>query len=289
MANIWITGANGQLGSALRARKFSALDEVLFTDVEEVDITDIKVVSAFVERHEVDTIINCAAYTAVDRAEDEAEKAEKINRDGAANLALASWNLNCLLIHISTDYVFDGVHETPYVERDPVNPQTVYGRTKREGERAIIRSGCLHIILRTSWLYSEFGNNFFKTILRLAGERETLQVVNDQVGSPTYAGDLADAILHLLTLEDLPEHEGIYHYANTGSCTWHEFASTIVSLSGKTCNVLPVTTEQYPMRATRPPYSVLDTAKIRTTFGLEIPDWRDALLRCFHQTERCQD
>ncbi|MDR1273127.1 MAG: dTDP-4-dehydrorhamnose reductase [Odoribacteraceae bacterium] len=287
--NIWITGANGQLGTALRAKTFPALDEVFFTDVEEVDITDTKAVFAFVELHEIDTIVNCAAYTAVDRAEDEVEKAEKINRDGAANLAKASYALNCLLIHISTDYVFDGVHDTPYVEKDAVNPRTVYGRTKREGERAIIRSGCLHLILRTAWLYSEFGANFFKTILRLAGEREELQVVNDQVGSPTYAGDLADAILCLLATEDLPEHGGIFHYVNEGACTWYEFAREIVALSGKACRVTPVTTAQYPTRAVRPAYSVLDTAKIRATFGLEIPGWQDALRRCSRRVEACQE
>jgi dTDP-4-dehydrorhamnose reductase len=161
----------------------------------------------------------------------------------------------------------------------------VYGRTKREGERAIIRSGCLHLILRTAWLYSKFGTNFFKTILRLAGEREELQVVNDQVGCPTYAGDLADAILRLLATEDLPEHEGIFHYVNGGACTWYDFAREIVALSGQSCRVTPVTTAQYPTRAPRPAYSVLDTAKIHATFGLEIPGWQDALSRCARRLE----
>jgi dTDP-4-dehydrorhamnose reductase len=285
MANIWVTGANGQLGSALRARAFPALDEVFFTDVEEVDITDARAARAFVERHEVDTIINCAAYTAVDRAEEEEERAGRVNRDGAANLARVSLEEGCLLIHISTDYVFDGEHDVPYSEEDPASPRTVYGRTKWEGERAIERSGCMYLIVRTAWLFSEFGENFVKTILRLAGEREELRVVDDQVGCPTYAGDLADALLCLLEVEDLPEYEGVYHYVNEGACTWYEFAREIVALAGKGCRVRPVTTGQYPTRARRPAYSVLDTTRARDVFGLEIPGWRDALRRCLGRLE----
>ncbi|MDR2131697.1 MAG: dTDP-4-dehydrorhamnose reductase [Odoribacteraceae bacterium] len=285
MANIWITGANGQLGSTLREKRFSPLDETFFTDVE-VDITDPKAVNSFMARHEIDTVINCAAYTAVDRAEEEAEAAARINRDGAASVARACREQGALLIHLSTDYVFDGDGSAPYAEKARANPLTVYGRTKREGEIAIKGSGCLYLILRTAWLFSGHGNNFLKTILRLAGERDELRVVNDQVGCPTYAGDLADAILALLAADDLPEHEGIFHYVNDGACTWYDFAREIVALSGVACTVLPVTTGEYPAPARRPSYSVLDTAKIRATFGLEIPGWQDALRRCLGQMKR---
>lgn len=281
MANILITGANGQLGSEFQKRTFSLLDEIFYTDVEELDITDLKAVISFIERHDIDTIINCAAYTAVDRAEEDREKATKVNRDAVANLAKAATKLGCLLIHISTDYVFDGNHDVPYTEKDPVNPQTVYGQTKLEGEQAIKSSGCMYLIIRTAWLYSGFGNNFVKTILRLSDERKEINVVNDQWGTPTYAGDLADAIIRILERNELPELEGIYHYTNEGVCNWYDFAKEIIELSGKDCIVRPISTEQYPTKAKRPAYSVLDKTKIKKVFDLEIPDWKDALKRFF--------
>lgn len=281
MANILITGANGQLGSEFQKRTFSLLDEIFYTDVEELDITDLKAVISFIERHDIDTIINCAAYTAVDRAEEDREKAVKVNRDAVANLAKAATKLGCLLIHISTDYVFDGNHDVPYTEKDPVNPQTVYGQTKLEGEQAIKSSGCMYLIIRTAWLYSGFGNNFVKTMLRLADERKEINVVNDQWGTPTYAGDLADAIIRILERNELPELEGIYHYTNEGVCNWYDFAKEIIELSGKDCIVRPISTEQYPTKAKRPAYSVLDKTKIKKVFDLEIPDWKDALKRFF--------
>ena len=283
MANILITGANGQLGSEFQERKFSLLDEVFYTDVEELDITDLKAICSFIEVHEIDTIINCAAYTAVDRAEEEEEKAALINRDAVANLAKAAARLDCLLIHISTDYVFDGIHDHPYTEKEATNPQTVYGRTKLEGEQAIKRSGCMHIIIRTAWLYSSFGHNFVKTICRLAKEKEEVNVVDDQWGTPTYAGDLADAIIKMLENDELPEHEGIYHFTNEGSCSWYEFAKEIVSLSGESCQVNPISTDQYPVKAKRPFYSVLDKAKIKREFEIEIPEWKEALIRCMNK------
>lgn len=183
MANILITGANGQLGTELRNRSFSLLDDVFYTDVEELDITNFKAICAFIETHDIDTIINCAAYTAVDQAEDDEEKAMKLNRDAVANLANAAVKLDCLLVHISTDYVFDGTSDHPYTEKDATNPQSVYGRTKLEGEQAIKKSGCLYIIIRTAWLYSGYGHNFVKTISRLASERDELNVVSDQWGT----------------------------------------------------------------------------------------------------------
>ena len=277
MANIWITGANGQLGTTFRHKSFSLLDELFFTDVDELDITHKKAVFSFIETHDIDTIINCAAYTAVDRAEEEVEMAERVNRDGVANLAHAAYELGCLLIHISTDYVFDGMQQTPYTEKVPANPRTVYGRSKWEGEKAVQKSGCLHIIIRTGWLYSDYGSNFVKTILRLSEERPELNVVNDQWGTPTYAGDLADMILQILDMDDLVEHEGIYHYSGGGSCTWYDFAREIVSLSGRSCQVNPVTTDLFPSKAKRPAYSVLDKTKICDTFDVVLPDWRDSL------------
>lgn len=280
MANILVTGANGQLGSELRKIGFSALDEVFYTDVAELDITSYESVYKYVEEHEIDTIINCAAYTAVDRAEDEPELAAKINTEAAANLAKVANKQDCLLIHVSTDYVFDGTGEKPYSEKDKTCPVSVYGRTKLAGEEAIQKSGCLHIIIRTAWLYSTFGNNFVKTILRLAGERPELSVVADQVGSPTYAEDLARAIACIMENDDRGIYEGIYHFSDEGVCSWHEFASEIVRLSGLPCKVKPVTTAEYPTKTKRPAYSVLDKDKIKRTFGVNVPEWQESLKRC---------
>ena len=279
MANILITGANGQLGSELRKIGFSPLDEVFFTDVAELDITDYTAIEKFIQVHEVDTIINCAAYTAVDRAEDEPGPAAEINTQAVANLAKAAQKGDCLLIHISTDYVFDGTATTPYTEKIKTCPVSVYGKTKLAGEEAIIRSGCFYIIIRTAWLYSAFGHHFVKTILRLAEERPEINVVNDQIGTPTYAEDLAKAIVKIMANDDRVEHEGIYHYSNAGVCSWYDFAVEIVRLSGLNCRVNPVTTAEYPTKTHRPAYSVLDKTKIKHTFGVEVPEWQEALRR----------
>ena len=279
MANILITGANGQLGSELRKIGFSPLDEVFFTDVAELDITDYTAIEKFIQVHEVDTIINCAAYTAVDRAEDEPGPAAEINTQAVANLAKAAQKGDCLLIHISTDYVFDGTATTPYTEKIKTCPVSVYGKTKLAGEEAIIRSGCFYIIIRTAWLYSAFGHNFVKPILRLAEERPEINVVNDQIGTPTYAEDLAKAIVKIMANDDRVEHEGIYHYSNAGVCSWYDFAVEIVRLSGLNCRVNPVTTAEYPTKTHRPAYSVLDKTKIKHTFGVEVPEWQEALRR----------
>lgn len=279
MANILITGANGQLGSELRKIGFSPLDEVFFTDVAELDITDYTAIEKFIQVHEVDTIINCAAYTAVDRAEDEPGPAAEINTQAVANLAKAAQKEDCLLIHISTDYVFDGTATTPYTEKIKTCPVSVYGKTKLAGEEAIIRSGCFYIIIRTAWLYSAFGHNFVKTILRLAEEQPEINVVSDQIGTPTYAEDLAKAIVKIMANDDRVEHEGIYHYSNAGVCSWYDFAVEIVRLSGLNCRVNPVTTAEYPTKTHRPAYSVLDKTKIKHTFGVEVPEWQEALRR----------
>lgn len=279
MANILVTGANGQLGSELRKMGFTHLDEVYFTDVEELDITDYTAIEHFVKEHEIDTIINCAAYTSVDKAEEVPELAAKINTEAVANLAKVAAREDCLLIHVSTDYVFDGNGSVPYTEKDKPCPTSVYGRTKLAGEQAILKSGCFHIIIRTAWLYSTFGNNFVKTILRLAGERPEITVVADQIGTPTYAEDLARAIVAIMGSEERIEHEGIYHFSNEGVCSWYDFAREIVRLSGKECKVVPVTTAEYPTKTQRPAYSVLDKTKIRDTFGIEVPEWKNALER----------
>ena len=277
MANILVTGANGQLGSEIRKIGFSILDDVFYTDVEELDITNYTAVEKFIQLHEIDTIINCAAYTAVDRAEEEPEQAAKINTLAVANLAKAAAKEDCLLIHISTDYVFDGTADKPYTEKNKPCPVSVYGKTKLAGEQEILKSGCLYIIIRTAWLYSSFGHNFVKTILRLADEKPELNVVNDQMGSPTYAADLARAIATIMENDERVEYEGIYHFSNEGICSWFDFATESVNLSGKTCRVNPVSTAEYPSRTPRPAWSVLDKTKIKQTFGVEVPDWKSSL------------
>lgn len=283
MANILVTGANGQLGSELRKIGFTALDEVFFTDVAELDITSYEAVAKFVEEHDIDTIINCAAYTAVDKAEDEPELAAKINTEAVANLAKVANKQDCLLIHVSTDYVFNGMGEEPYTEKNNPCPVSVYGKTKLAGEEAIKKSGCLHIIIRTAWLYSTFGNNFVKTILRLAGERPELTVVSDQVGSPTYAEDLARAIVTIMEDDNRGMCEGIYHFSDEGVCSWYDFACEIVRISGLPCQVKPVTTAEYPTKTRRPAYSVLDKTKIKQTFGVSVPHWQESLAACMKE------
>lgn len=279
MANILVTGANGQLGSELKKTSFTALDRVFFTDVAELDITDKKAVESYVGRNDIDTIVNCAAYTAVDKAEEEPDKAELINVRAVENLAEVADKQGCLLVHVSTDYVFDGMVSEPYTEKSATNPQTVYGRTKLAGEKAIKKSGCLAIIIRTAWLYSEYGTNFVKTILRLAKEKGKLNVVADQVGTPTYAADLASAIVRILSDECVADKTGIYHFSNEGVCSWCDFAREIVRLSGDKCTVNAVTTAEYPAKAHRPAYSVLDKAKIKQVFSVVVPEWKEALGR----------
>ena len=276
---VLVTGANGQLGSELRD---IASADYLFTDIEELDISNEDAVTEIVERNGIDTIINCAAYTNVDRAEEEPAVAESVNTTAVAVLARVAKRHNARLIHISTDYVFGGdSFDAPIKESATPAPLGVYGRTKFAGEMAIVESGCDYIIIRTSWLYSTYGKNFVKTILRLAVERDELRVVNDQIGSPTYAKDLARVIVQICEREGF--ESGVYHYSNRGEISWCDFARAIIEVGGAECRVVPCTTAEYGAKAPRPAYSVLDTSKIRSCLGCEISDWRVALTECINQ------
>lgn len=285
--NILVTGSNGQLGNEIR--RISANHEnnfrFFFTDVAELDITDLKAVDSFIKENNIKYIINCAAYTAVDKAEDDVDLCYKINRDAVANLGQAATNNNAKVIHISTDYVYDGTANKPYVETDTVNPQSVYGKSKQEGEAELLKACANSIIIRTAWLYSIFGNNFVKTMIKLGKERETLNVVADQNGTPTNAADLAKAIVKILDFSEANGFKpGIYHYSNEGATTWYDFTLAIHKEAGiHTCKVNPITTEQYPVKATRPKYSVLDKTKIKSTFNLTIPKWEESLNNCIKE------
>ena len=267
-----VVGSNGQLGCELKARLFSEAD---YKDHTSLDITNETAVEKFFKENRYDTVINCAAYTAVDKAEDDKEAADRVNRVGPALLAKYGHNI----IHISTDYVFDGTAHTPYRETDPTNPQSVYGCTKLAGEKAVLQEAQSAAIIRTSWLYSAYGNNFLKTMRRLGAERESLGVIFDQIGTPTYAGDLADAIVSILPKMNDVDKE-IYHFSNEGVSSWYDFAVAIKDLSNIKCKIEPLETKQYVTRATRPPYSVLNKNKIKNEFGISIPHWMDGLRRC---------
>lgn len=276
---VLVTGANGQLGSELR---LVASADYIFTDIAELDITDVDAVAEFVERNRIDTIVNCAAYTNVELAEEEGDIAERVNTTAVAILAGVAKRYNARLIHISTDYVFGGEYfDAPIKENKTPAPLGVYGRTKLLGERAIAESGCDYVILRTSWLYSAFGKNFVKTILCLASKREELRVVSDQIGSPTYARDLAKVIAQICQSRDF--EGGIYHYSNRGEISWYDFARAIVEIGVAECKISPCTTAEYGAKAPRPAYSVLDTSKICNALGCEIPQWRDSLTECINK------
>lgn len=277
---ILVTGGDGQLGSALRLASAESSHRYIFTDVNELDITSAEAVEAFVLRNEIDAIINCAAYTAVDRAESDEAKADEINHKAVATLAAACARHNATLIHISTDYIFSGEATAPINEEDTAAPINAYGRTKWAGEVAIAESGCRAIVLRTSWLYSEFGSNFCKTMRALTSTRPEIKVVADQFGTPTYAGDLAEAIVAIVEGE-MEDKLGTYNYSNEGICSWHDFAVEIARLSGNNeCKINPCTTADYPTAAARPRYSVLDKSKIKATFGIDVPEWQESLARC---------
>ena len=282
--NVLVTGCYGQLGSALQA--IAANDtrhHWLFTDVDTLDLMRDDDVELCFDLNDIDVCINCAAYTAVDRAEDEPSLTRIINTTAPMVLAENCLHHNALLVHISTDYVFDGLATTPYPVDAPVNPQSVYGSTKADGEQLIRETGCNHIIIRTAWLYSTSGKNFVKTMLNLADTHDEINVVNDQKGCPTYAPDLAKAIVTLVNHYGLtPVHE-TFHFTNEGQITWYEFAKAIMELGGKTCKVNPITTDQYPTKAKRPAYSVLDLSKVRGIPGIEIPFWRDSLEECIKE------
>ncbi|MFI3244204.1 MAG: dTDP-4-dehydrorhamnose reductase [Akkermansia sp.] len=268
-----ITGANGQLGSELR--ELLTTEQACFTDYQDLDICNEEAVAAFVAAGQFSAIINCAAYTAVDAAEDNEEQARRINVDGPANLA----KTGLPIIQVSTDYVFDGLNHRPYLESDATGPVSVYGVTKLDGEMAVLEHAETAIIIRTAWLYSSFGNNFVKTMQRLGAERQSLQVVWDQVGTPCYAADLAQAIVSILPQIKQGQKE-IYHYSNEGVCSWYDFAREIMEISELPCEVYPIPAAQYPTKATRPSYSVLDKAKIKADFQLTIPHWKQSLTQC---------
>lgn len=275
MNNILVTGANGQLGSEIRAAKRN--DTYFFSDVNKLDVTDKKAIQSFVETHHINIIINCAAYTNVDKAEDEAEIADLVNHKAVKNLAEVCKAHHVFLIHISTDYVFDGKKNLPYKETDMTHALGVYGKTKLAGEKAIEDICEKYLIIRTSWLYSMYGNNFVKTIQRLSVEREVLKVVFDQVGSPTNAADLAEFIIYAIEYNYYKNKKGIYHFSNEGVCSWYDFAKEIVALSGNDCKVLPCYSSAYPSKVTRPNYSVLDKTKLRNDFDYDVPYWRESL------------
>ena len=282
--NILVTGGNGQLGSELKRVQLRGGDNLkfFFTDVDTLDITDRNALNLYVRTNNIRYIINCAAYTAVDKAEDDAELCYRINRDAVANIGVVAADNKVKVIHVSTDYVFDGTKTTPYIETDTVNPQSVYGKSKQEGESELMRLCSDSIIIRTAWLYSVYGNNFVKTMIRLGREREALNVVFDQVGTPTNAADLANVIVDIVRHSEAKEFaSGVYHFSNNGVTSWYDFTLEIHRAVGiTTCNVSPITTEQYPTKAARPKYSVLDKSKIKQTFGISISRWEDSLKKC---------
>jgi dTDP-4-dehydrorhamnose reductase len=284
---VLITGSNGQLGSEVRelAANYSKLD-LVFKNSHELDICNFDELQNFIIKNNIISVINCAAYTAVDAAEEDEQIAKKVNAKGVFNIVKALQKVNGKLIHISTDYVFDGNHFLPYKESDPVSPIGVYGETKRAGELAVINSDIDSIVIRTSWLYSFYGNNFVKTMLRLGNERDELGVIFDQVGTPTYARDLAKTSLEILCGDssvDISKNGNLYHYSNEGVASWYDFAISIMELGGENCKVKPIQTKDYPTLAKRPQYSVLNKSKIKTDFKIEIPYWRDSLKDCIEK------
>lgn len=274
--NILITGSNGQLGNEIRVLSVAhPKHRYFFTDVAELDITDLSAVTAFVQTNSIDLIVNCAAYTNVDKAEEDEATARKINADALSVLG----SQGVKVIHVSTDYVFSGDEHIPCKETDLVAPRTAYGRTKYEGEKRLLAVCPEAVILRTAWLYSEYGNNFVKTMIRLGQERKELGVVFDQIGTPTYAADLAQAIFTVI--ESPVWHAGLYHFTNEGVCSWYDFTIAIHQLAGiSQCTVRPILSEEYQYKTPRPHYSVLDKSKFKKTFGVEIPYWLDGLKRC---------
>ena len=278
---VLVTGANGQLGNEMRRLGAVSPNQYIFTDVAELDITDRDAVMAFVKDNNVNIIVNCAAYTNVDKAEDDEATAELINATAVRNLAEAAKAVDGTLFHVSTDYVFGAEGNTPRTEDMPTNPLGVYGKTKLHGEQAIAEVGAKAIIIRTAWLYSEFGNNFLKTMLRLTAEKENLNVVFDQVGTPTYAGDLALAIFSIIEGDYYAGNEGIYHFSNEGVCSWYDFAQEIAAaMRHDKCKIHPCHSNEFPSKVTRPPFSVLDKTKIKKTFGIDIPHWRESMIYC---------
>lgn len=290
---ILVTGANGQLGTEMRNVSVGSEHHFIFTDVNDLpgvdtvklDITDLSAVSAIVCENNINVIVNCAAYTNVDRAEDDFNTANLLNNTAAGNLAIAAKEAGAALIHISTDYVFMGDGCVPYTEDKPTNPLGIYGKTKLAGEKSIEASGCKYIIIRTAWLYSPYGRNFVKTMKQFTTDKDSLKVVFDQVGSPTYAGDLAKAIYHIIETNQL-DKQGIYHFSNEGVISWYDFTKEICELCGNTCDIQPCHSNEFPSKVQRPHYSVLDKTKIKATFGIQVPYWKDSLKKCIAALSR---
>ena len=284
--NILVTGAKGQLGCEMQRLGAVSPNNYIFTDVEELDITNADIVMQAVKEWGVTAIVNCAAYTNVDKAESDETMAELVNSTAVGNLAVAMKEVGGTLFHVSTDYVFGCDGNIPRTEDMPLDPLGVYGRTKLHGEQAISEVGCKALIFRTAWLYSEFGNNFLKTMLRLTAEKEQLNVVFDQVGTPTYAGDLALAIFSIIEAGVYEGNEGIYHFSNEGVCSWYDFAVEIANAAGNAvCRINPCHSSEFPSPVTRPSYSVLDKTKIKKTFDIDIPHWRDSMIYCIKRLQ----
>ena len=284
---ILVTGSNGQLGNEISelADQYPDFD-MLYTDIDELDITDPQKVEAYFMTNHPQVIINCAAYTAVDRAESDEATAYLINAKAVENLAKSAAIIDALIIHISTDYVFDGKGYLPYNEFDNTNPQSAYGRTKLEGENAVRQFASKGVIIRTSWLYSAFGNNFVKTMLKYGTERKKLNVVFDQVGTPTYARDLAKAILDIIPVAFLKPGVDLFHYSNEGVASWYDFAKTVITLSDISCEINPILTQDYPLPAPRPCFSVLNKMKFKEAYSIEIPYWNDSVKHCIQRLKQ---
>jgi dTDP-4-dehydrorhamnose reductase len=281
MQTILITGSHGQLGNEMQqaAVRYTEFNYI-YTDVEVLDICNKTALEAFIKANSVAFIVNCAAYTAVDKAEDDVELCYKINAEAVRNIGEVATANEIKVIHVSTDYVFDGTNHLPYSEDEAVCPATVYGKSKLAGEEALLESCKKSVIIRTSWLYSSFGNNFVKTMLKIGSERESLNVIFDQIGSPTYAADLSEAIMKVISSENFVP--GIYHFSNEGVCSWYDFAKSIHKIAGIACDVRPIETKDYPAHTPRPHYSVLNKAKIKSTYGITIPHWEESLEKCIH-------
>ena len=295
--NILVTGANGQLGNEMRNLALKSGHNFIFSDITEpdglstlvLDITDKDMVLDAVRKYEIGCIVNCAAYTNVDKAEEQEELAFRLNASAVGNLAQAAYVTSALLVHISTDYVFGGDACLPYRETDRTNPTGAYGRTKLAGEKAVEESGCRYIIIRTAWLYSPYGNNFVKTMLRLTSERDSLNVVFDQVGTPTCAADLAYAVFDIIENGKAAGNEGIYHFSNEGVCSWYDFTKVIAELSGNTaCKITPCHSSEFPSKVKRPSFSVLDKTKYKNTFGMEVPYWTESLRKCIEKIKSAE-
>ena len=284
--NILVTGANGQLGHEMQLAAKESRNTYVFTDVaegyEKLDITNVDEVRRMVRERNIQVIVNCAAYTNVDKAEDDVVMADLLNNRAVENLAVAAKEADAVLVHVSTDYVFQGDRNVPCREDWPTHPLGVYGQTKLAGEQSLLRVGCRYLIFRTAWLYSAFGKNFVKTMQNLTATKDSLKVVFDQVGTPTYAGDLAALIYHIIENDQL-DKQGIYHYSNEGVCSWYDFAKEICALSGNVCDIQPCHSDEFPSKVKRPHFSVLDKTKVKAAFGIKIPHWRQSLRRCVNE------